>query len=382
MKKEPVIRTKNFAVVMTKGQSLETWYTLGIIDRETAVYRLIAERTDINIVLITYGKEDYKVCKKMDLPFNQILSPPHFLNSRWGHWVYSLTFSLIHFSSLKNIEIYRSNQINGSWGCILAKYLTKSIFWCRSGYLLTQFVSDRRIFKRFIYVVLEWIVMKLADVVEVSSEKDKELVARKYNIREESIILNRNFVGTFLNPVDRPLSKKHQIVLAGRIEYQKNIGNTIEGIRKANSKIKIVVVGDGSLREFYEIKYENDENIIFLGIISQRELWRIFGESEYYVLCSHFEGMPKTLLEALIMGCLCLGTNVSGISEVIVDGETGVLSTNPSSDEISIAATRLFSLDSSNRERILENALTYISQKHSLENYTETILNKIVSVTR
>ena len=60
-------------------------------------------------------------------------------------------------------------------------------------------------------------------------------------------------------------------------------------------------------------------------MVANAELLRRHHDHTIYVLCSVREGMPKSLIEAMASGLICVGTKVSGIMELIEDGRTGYL---------------------------------------------------------
>jgi glycosyltransferase involved in cell wall biosynthesis len=62
----------------------------------------------------------------------------------------------------------------------------------------------------------------------------------------------------------------------------------------------------------------------FMGTLSNREVLRVFEQSDILILTSEFEGLPVSLLEAMAHGCVPVVTDIeSGIPEVVRQGETG-----------------------------------------------------------
>jgi glycosyltransferase involved in cell wall biosynthesis len=56
-----------------------------------------------------------------------------------------------------------------------------------------------------------------------------------------------------------------------------------------------------------------------------RQLPTLLAKHQVFVLSTHYEGMPLALIEAMAMGCACIGTDVVGVREVIAHGQTGLL---------------------------------------------------------
>lgn len=63
----------------------------------------------------------------------------------------------------------------------------------------------------------------------------------------------------------------------------------------------------------------------FLGPLAGDEKWRQFGTADVFVLPSHSEDMPITILEAMGLGLPVIATDVGGISTMVQDGVNGYL---------------------------------------------------------
>lgn len=119
------------------------------------------------------------------------------------------------------------------------------------------------------------------------------------------------------------------VVTAGRLVPVKGYKYLIEAlpliVREAPN-IQVIFIGDGELREELlnkakALKLEN--NALFLGM--RNDVPEIISCSDLFVLPSINEGFGIVLLEAMAMRRPIVATNVGGIPEVVLDGETGIL---------------------------------------------------------
>ena len=89
---------------------------------------------------------------------------------------------------------------------------------------------------------------------------------------------------------------------------------------------RLLVVGDGELRE--QLEAETDElgqkkEVLYVG--ARSDVPELLGVMDVFVLSSYTEGLAMTLLEAMAAGLPIVATSVGGNSEVVVDGETGII---------------------------------------------------------
>ena len=64
---------------------------------------------------------------------------------------------------------------------------------------------------------------------------------------------------------------------------------------------------------------------ILLVSTSHHKIQNWLSVGDIYAFCSHHEGMPRVVLEYMSMSKPVISTNVGGVSEVIKDGENGIL---------------------------------------------------------
>jgi glycosyltransferase involved in cell wall biosynthesis len=93
-------------------------------------------------------------------------------------------------------------------------------------------------------------------------------------------------------------------------------------------QLRLLLAGDGNMRaELEEIVRRQDlaSHVTFLGNVSRENVPAIFKITDVYILPSHFEGTPLSMLEAMFNGVPIVGSNVSGINNIIKHGSNGLL---------------------------------------------------------
>jgi len=124
-------------------------------------------------------------------------------------------------------------------------------------------------------------------------------------------------------------SKDIVLGTVARLSEQKGHRYLIDAIKEIVKKyenIRVLFIGDGPLRKKLELQVNQlglDSIIKFLGFRS--DVKEILGVLDIFILPSLFEGLPNVVLEAMACGKPVIATNVSGIPEIIVDHQTGIL---------------------------------------------------------
>lgn len=99
---------------------------------------------------------------------------------------------------------------------------------------------------------------------------------------------------------------------------------------------RLLLVGDGIEREALRARCAAlglSERVIFAG--TRTDVSRLMRASSLVILPSEHEALPTTLIEAAACGRPVVASDVDGIPEVVIDGETGLLV--PVGDEVALA---------------------------------------------
>jgi len=174
----------------------------------------------------------------------------------------------------------------------------------------------------------KWTV-RAADVVGSVSKKDLEIARRLWKIEPDKLCWLPNAVDTDKFYPDQRQEKRN-VVFIGRLERWKGVHIFLEVARRISRErrsLNFLVVGDGSLRRLAESLAEQSCNgrVKFLGEIAHDEIAAVLAQAAILVLPSFVEGLPTVCLEALASGVPVVASDVGGVSEVVVDGQTGFL---------------------------------------------------------
>lgn len=120
---------------------------------------------------------------------------------------------------------------------------------------------------------------------------------------------------------------KTYIVFVGRLTQIKRPDRLIEIARhlKANhQKVDLLIAGAGEkFAEIQELAGQESLPIVFLGW--RNDIGRILSASDIAILCSDNEGIPLTLIQGSQAGLPIVSTNVGSVSDIVLDGESGLL---------------------------------------------------------
>jgi glycosyltransferase involved in cell wall biosynthesis len=117
------------------------------------------------------------------------------------------------------------------------------------------------------------------------------------------------------------------VVFIGRLTQIKRPDRLIDlgrSLRAKHPKTHIIVAGAGELLEELTTQSESESlPITFLGW--RNDIDMILSASDIVVLCSDNEGIPLTLIQASQAGLPIVSTNVGSVTDIVLDGVTGIL---------------------------------------------------------
>ena len=95
--------------------------------------------------------------------------------------------------------------------------------------------------------------------------------------------------------------------------------------------------------------------------------------ADAFILPSHNEGMPNAVLEAMACGLACVVTRISGTTDLITHGHSGMLF-DVNDEAAFVAAMSQLSQDNNLRDRISARASSFISEQYSVGKISDKYL--------
>jgi glycosyltransferase involved in cell wall biosynthesis len=172
------------------------------------------------------------------------------------------------------------------------------------------------------------------------SEEIAEFLRRRHGLREPvlRVLLNGIEVDRYAIPADRDRDPLEAVCVASLFPV-KNHGGLLRSwklVMAACPGVRLVLVGDGPLRESLErsaLDLGIAHGVVFAGLHQDVRplLWR----ASLFLLASHREGMPLSLLEAMAAELPAVASAVGQIPSILNEGRCGVAV--PAGDEKAFA---------------------------------------------
>lgn len=174
----------------------------------------------------------------------------------------------------------------------------------------------------------------------VLSEKNKEILSKKYNFKKKymSVINPGLKKEKFKEIFDKQKTKnefrispdKFVLINASRLCDQKNHRILIDAIenltQSIQEKICVLIVGEGENEHILKemVTKKKLENIfIFTGY--RTDIPKLLSASDIFVLSSYYEGFPFAIMEAMASSKPVIATDVGGVSDLVINGKTGII---------------------------------------------------------
>jgi len=177
---------------------------------------------------------------------------------------------------------------------------------------------------------LDRILFRRCSAVLAVHEELAELLCRRYRIPKKRVhtVLNGVDVTRFMPPTGISRDPRSVICVAN-MSSPKNHSGLLSAWRRVHEAVPeaiLTLVGDGPLRAELEAQTARDglnPSVEFVGAVT--DVRPYLQRASIFVMPSHHEAMPLSLLEATASGLPCVATSVGSIPLILDGGEAGML---------------------------------------------------------
>lgn len=248
-----------------------------------------------------------------------------------------------------------------------------------------SFHQDQHFLVRNLRVMGEKYLTSRTDLNISVSESNKQS-GRQFIKGFESVVVNNGIDQTRFNPgktykdirkeFNIPAGKILILFLARFTAHKQPLAliRAFTGAVKRNGRLHLMMVGDGDQKqEALELIAKEGTGDQITMVPFRLDVPDIIAAADIYVLPSLWEGLPIALLEAMAMGKAVIGTKVDGTSEVIQDGENGLLI--PTENLVKELEEKLVQLsqDETLRHSLQQKAISTVNEKYNAVNMTRQI---------
>jgi glycosyltransferase involved in cell wall biosynthesis len=172
------------------------------------------------------------------------------------------------------------------------------------------------------------------------------------------------------------------LVCTARLSAEKGIDILLSAMSQIIQKdvsCRCIIIGDGALKEelLEQVKSLGlSLHVFFEGF--QADVRSYLCAADAFVLTSHIEGLPFSVLEAMACGLPCVVTNVGGNSEAVVHNVNGMVVSPGSVDEVAQAIIYLLT-HPQERARMAQASRSRICEEFDIEAKMAEIKRLILS---
>jgi colanic acid/amylovoran biosynthesis glycosyltransferase len=172
--------------------------------------------------------------------------------------------------------------------------------------------------------------------------------------------------------IGEPPSGRPRILCVGRLVPEKGQSLLVSALallaeRGVNAELELV--GDGPNREKLgrlAAELGLEDRVRFAGAVGQDTIAEHYESATLFCLPSFCEGIPVVLMEAMTCRRAVVATAVSGVRELVRDGDTGVLVSAGREDELADALQMLLE-DAGLRGRLADAAQRHVAQHYDVD---------------
>ena len=232
-----------------------------------------------------------------------------------------------------------------------------------------------RLYKKLFYIMAKYSIGKSNIIRAVSSSTEQQVLdidSSKSVVRFPAWIDFKDFQ----NIEPKPLSKdKFNILFIGSVTDRKKPHMIIEAIQRIYDKsYHLSIVGPAPNEKYFkELKDLIDKSdlqnqVSLIGPVDRESVKDYYSTSNLMILPSISEGLARVIFESQVAMCPVLVTDAPGMSDIVIDGQTGYVFKSNNLDSLSLKIEYI----KNNYEEaslVAKNAKGFILSNYSEDNF-------------
>ena len=232
-----------------------------------------------------------------------------------------------------------------------------------------------RLYKKLFYIMAKYSIGKSNIIRAVSSSTEQQVLdidSSKSVVRFPAWIDFKDFQ----NIEPKPLSKdKFNILFIGSVTDRKKPHMIIEAIQRINDKsYHLSIVGPAPNEKYFkELKDLIDKSdlqnqVSLIGPVDRESVKDYYSSSNLMILPSISEGLARVIFESQVAMCPVLVTDAPGMSDIVIDGQTGYVFESNNLDSL---VSKIEYIKSNHEEAsfVAKNAKGFILSNYSEDNF-------------
>lgn len=250
-------------------------------------------------------------------------------------WIILGRVKLVHCHAAMRGSFWRKSVFS-----LTARFFGIPVLFHLHGSEMKTFVSGLSGFSR---KILTWILEKQSAVVVLSPSWQSFV---KSIAPKATVTILPNYVPNPPGQAKRIFSSAPaEILFLGYVGDRKGVFELLPAIAclaRAGHNLHLTIGGNGEVERARDLAQTLGIGslVTFAGWVSGAEKERLLQNADIFILPSHNEGLPVSLLEAMRLGIPVISTRVGGIPELIDEGVSGLLVTAGNVEEIASAISR------------------------------------------
>jgi glycogen synthase len=184
---------------------------------------------------------------------------------------------------------------------------------------------------RQVHAVESWLVRESDSLITCSASMCDEITDLfGPGLAEITVIRNGIDAARWPFASRRRRSGPAELLFVGRLEYEKGVHDAIAAlprIRRAHPGTTLTIAGEGT-QQSWLVEQARKHRVLkatrFVGRLDHGELLAALHRADAAVLPSHYEPFGLVALEAAAAGTPLVTTNIGGLGEAVINGETGM----------------------------------------------------------